>query len=165
MPAQTPTPVDAFPLTSNTAGSFAVGYDPTDPTETPRGTTVVISVATILGFAFNRSNHTGTQPVSSITDFDAEVVSAVNSELGGTDWQTQRAPQVTETPAGTTDGVNTIFTLSAGATDGSLLLDRNGVVQKQGDDYTRPANSATITFTLGAVPVPSDSLRATYVPV
>lgn len=66
-----------------------------------------------------------------------------------------------ETPAGAVDGTNRVFTLAGTPNPArSLLVYRNGLLQKEGVDYTLSAN--TITFTLVSVPVPGDILTASY---
>jgi hypothetical protein len=66
-----------------------------------------------------------------------------------------------ELPAGTLDGVNTAFALSyAPAPAASLLLFRNGLLQKAGVDYTLAGS--TVTFLAGSTPQPGDSLLASY---
>ncbi|MBI3665017.1 MAG: hypothetical protein HY236_02135 [Acidobacteria bacterium] len=65
------------------------------------------------------------------------------------------------TPSGTIDGTNTVFTLSPGPSPAaSLVLTRNGVVQKTGIDYTLAGG--TITFTAAATPQAGDALLAWY---
>jgi hypothetical protein len=66
-----------------------------------------------------------------------------------------------ETPSGVVDGSNRQFSLSRPASPpASLLLYRNGMLQKQGLDYTL-AGSA-ITFVAVATPQPGDVLIASY---
>lgn len=67
-----------------------------------------------------------------------------------------------ETPAGTLDGTNVVFTLTnTPAPTNGLVLFRNGIVQKAGGfDYTLSGN--TITFVDGATPQPGDTLLAWY---
>ena len=66
-----------------------------------------------------------------------------------------------ETPAGTVDGVNAAFTLAATpAPAASLRLYRNGLLQKEGVDFTLSGN--TVSFLSGAVPQPGDILLAYY---
>ncbi len=66
-----------------------------------------------------------------------------------------------ETPSGTIDGVNDTFTLAVAPDPaGSLELNKNGVVQKPGVDFT--LSSTTITFLAGAIPQTGDSLLAWY---
>lgn len=66
-----------------------------------------------------------------------------------------------ELPAGNIDGSNTVFTLAGSPSPGSsLLLFRNGVLQKQGVDYSLSNNQ--ITFLAGAVPSAGDVLAASY---
>jgi hypothetical protein len=66
-----------------------------------------------------------------------------------------------ETPAGTLDGSNASFILAnAPNPSSSLALFRNGILLRQGGDYTLAANA--ITFQTGAVPQPTDVLIASY---
>lgn len=66
-----------------------------------------------------------------------------------------------ETPAGTRDGTNATFTLSAAPNPPlSLQLFRNGVLQTAGIDYT--LSGSTVTVLPASVPGPMDSLVATY---
>jgi hypothetical protein len=66
-----------------------------------------------------------------------------------------------ETPAGTLDGTNAVFTLAnPPAPAASLALYRNGVLQAQNVDYSVAGN--TITFAPASTPQPSDTLVATY---
>jgi len=66
-----------------------------------------------------------------------------------------------ETPAGTTDGGNANFTLSyAPSPAASLSLYRNGILMKQGSDYTASGN--VVTFLPVNIPMPSDTLTAYY---
>lgn len=67
------------------------------------------------------------------------------------------------TPSGTIDGSNRIFTLaSAPNPTGSLLLFKNGLLQRSGagNDYTLAGN--VITFATDNVPMPGDILLASY---
>ena len=66
-----------------------------------------------------------------------------------------------EFPAGTLDGTNALFVLAnVPNPSASLALFRNGLLLRQGGDYTLSAN--TVTFQTGAVPQPSDLLAASY---
>ncbi len=66
-----------------------------------------------------------------------------------------------DVPAGIVDGANRIFTLAvAPVPDASLLLYRNGLLQKNGIDYTLTGN--TVTFLIAATPQPGDILLASY---
>lgn len=86
------------------------------------------------------------------------------------------APQIqavaNETPAGTLDGVNAVFTLAANLYPASLMVFRNGLLQTPGADYaiSYPGGVATLTFfaagsppgSPGSIPQPGDLLRAYY---
>ncbi len=66
-----------------------------------------------------------------------------------------------EVLAGTVDGANTTFTVSAAPTPvSSLALYRNGMLQKAGLDYTLSGN--TIQFLTASTPQPGDTLLASY---
>jgi hypothetical protein len=66
-----------------------------------------------------------------------------------------------EAPAGAVDGSNATFTLAAAPSPvNSLNLYRNGVLLKQGLDYTAFGNA--ISFYLGAIPQSGDTLAASY---
>ncbi len=66
-----------------------------------------------------------------------------------------------ETPGGAVNGVNGIFTLANAPVPGSsLALFRNGLIQKQGLDYS--LSNSTITFQSSYVPQPADALTASY---
>jgi len=65
---------------------------------------------------------------------------------------------VSETPAGTLNGANKVFTLSFTPAPGSLLLALNGVAQFMGTDYT--ISGTAITYTVA--PRTSDLHNAWY---
>jgi hypothetical protein len=66
-----------------------------------------------------------------------------------------------EALAGVVDGANLAFTVSAApAPASSLALYRNGVLQKQGQDYT--LSGTQIGFLPAAAPQPGDTLLASY---
>jgi len=66
-----------------------------------------------------------------------------------------------ETPAGVVDGFNAVFSLIQPPTpSSSLLLYRNGILQKRFVDYTLEGNS--VQFVPGAVPQAGDVLLASY---
>lgn len=66
-----------------------------------------------------------------------------------------------ETPNGMLNGSNAAFTLSMAPNPvASLLLFRNGMLQKAGVDFT--VASSSISFLPGSVPQPGDLLQASY---
>ncbi len=66
-----------------------------------------------------------------------------------------------ETPAGNVNGSNTVFTLAqAPAPASSLQIFRNGILQKNGVDYT--VSGSTVTFGSASVPQTGDLLLASY---
>jgi hypothetical protein len=66
-----------------------------------------------------------------------------------------------ETPAGAVNGTNAMFTLAFSPSPAAaLLLYRNGLLMKQGTDYSLSGN--TITFFLASVPQATDLLVASY---
>ena len=69
--------------------------------------------------------------------------------------------QDAETPSGVIDGVNVTFTLAATPNPAaSLVLTKNGIVQKPAIDFT--LSLATITFLIGAEPQVGDTLLSWY---
>jgi hypothetical protein len=64
-----------------------------------------------------------------------------------------------ETPSGSVNDSNTVFTIANEPITGTLLLFLNGLLQKEGDDYTR--SGLTITFILA--PPTGSTLLAHYV--
>jgi hypothetical protein len=66
-----------------------------------------------------------------------------------------------EIPAGTINGANTTFTLAnTPSPQTSLELYRNGLLMKQGADYS--ISGATLTFVAASIPGAGDSLIASY---
>jgi hypothetical protein len=66
-----------------------------------------------------------------------------------------------DSPVGTMDGTNTVFTLSAAANPpSSLAVFRNGLLQKVGQDYA--ISGQTLTFVSAATPQSGDTLLASY---
>jgi hypothetical protein len=66
-----------------------------------------------------------------------------------------------EIPTGTLDGVNTLFTLqNQPSPTNSLSIYRNGILLSAGSDYS--LSGGTVTFFLGSVPQPGDTLFASY---
>jgi len=66
-----------------------------------------------------------------------------------------------ETPNGTMNGSNAAFTLSMAPNPAaSLLLFRNGLLQRAGVDFTLTGSS--LSFQPGSVPQPGDLLQASY---
>lgn len=66
-----------------------------------------------------------------------------------------------EVPGGTLDGSNVTFILSASPSPaGSLILARNGVIQKRGEDYL--LSGSTVTFQSLSIPQTGDLLQAWY---
>ena len=65
-----------------------------------------------------------------------------------------------ETPGGVVDGTNRTFTLQYPPSGSSLMLFRNGLYMKAGQDYT--LTSTTVEFSVGMAPQPQDTLVASY---
>lgn len=65
---------------------------------------------------------------------------------------------VKETPAGTIDGANQVFTLTQTPLTDTLEFLLNGMGQTEGDDYTLSTNEITMIN----APISGDSLRAKY---
>lgn len=74
---------------------------------------------------------------------------------------TKGTSQYFDVPSGTINGVNDTFTLSiAPEPSESLKLVNNGLILKQGDDYTLVGN--TITFNALAIPQGGDQIYAFF---
>jgi hypothetical protein len=67
-----------------------------------------------------------------------------------------------ETPQGNVTGSNATFTLNAPPILSSLNLHKNGLLQAQGTENDFTLSGATVSFNLGAIPVPGDTLLANY---
>ncbi len=66
-----------------------------------------------------------------------------------------------EIPSGAVNGSNVTFTLAnLPSPTASVALSRNGLLMKQGLDYTISSN--TVSFLTGAVPQPGDTILASY---
>ncbi len=65
-----------------------------------------------------------------------------------------------ETPSGSVNGVNLVFTLAHAPAGSSLILVRNGLVQRSGFDFS--LTGATVTFVGGYAPSSGDILEAWY---
>ena len=61
---------------------------------------------------------------------------------------------------GTINGTNAVFTLPSAPRSGTLMLYVNGLLMREGGDYTR--SGATVTFLAGAVPETGDWMSALY---
>lgn len=68
-----------------------------------------------------------------------------------------------EIPAGTIDGVNNIFNLSAAPVANLLFLIVNGSILREGVDYTRSGTQITITDTFN-IPNTADIFFAMFMP-
>lgn len=65
-----------------------------------------------------------------------------------------------ETPAGTINGANAVFTLAHSPVAGTLMLYVNGLLMLEGGDYS--LSGGTVTFVTAAKPETGDWIRATY---
>jgi hypothetical protein len=96
------------------------------------------------------------------------VIESVNGVVSWATLPSSTVPSFSdaETPGGTINGTNAVFTLArADANTGqSLVLTRNGIVQQSGEDYTLTivGTSGTLTFVTASIPQTGDSLQAWY---
>lgn len=120
------------------------------------GTTVTGLSSTVAGLS-----NTVTGLGNTVTTMGA-TVSSLSSQVDAITAGTTTADFAdSETPAGTLDGTNAIFTLGAIPTPAaSLQLFRNGLAQMSGIDFSLAGN--VITFLNNNVPKPSDILQAFY---
>ncbi|MBK7926847.1 MAG: hypothetical protein IPJ98_04925 [Bryobacterales bacterium] len=102
--------------------------------------------------------------LDSVVGFESDCVKVDGSaEVCGTGGAPSFGAQFidAETPSGTIDGTNTVFTLSdTPSPSASLLLYRNGILQKAGGDFH--LSGATISFVTAATPQVDDILTAVY---
>lgn len=150
-----------------TAGAFSVALAPTD-TATPSGqyyrVTCAVPKQTVSGRSvgpFSWGPETWIVPTTSGTLDISDVVQEppAPGDPGGSTGSVQFADA--EVPNGTIDGSNAAFNLtSAPSPPLSLILVRNGLIQKQGSDYT--LSGASVSFVSGATPQPGDTLMAWY---
>ena len=92
-------------------------------------------------------------PTDLVLDIDGYFVTQSQDAFAGVNFSDG------EVPGGTVDGQNTMFTL-AFTPMADPVLTNNGVVVKQGPDYT--LNGSVITFSANATPKPGDLLQAWY---
>lgn len=68
-----------------------------------------------------------------------------------------------ETPGGTVNGSNAAFTLAGGPSpSNSLLLFKNGMLQRAGSGNDFTLSGSTVTFEAGNIPATGDVLLASY---
>lgn len=75
-------------------------------------------------------------------------------------WYNQNILPTQDTPQGTLDGVNTLFTILYLPMPGTLNVYVDGLYQTPGVAYE--FNTATLTITFATPPAPSAALQATY---
>ena len=111
------------------------------------------------------SDANGLPSASSVTSTEVGYLSGVTSAI-----QTQLDARVSEskfifneTPSGTIDGSNAVFTLANSPISTKLQVMLNGLVLRPGSGADYTVTDGTITFESGAQPQSGDVLRATYV--
>ena len=116
----------------------------------------LISLGTEL-FSITTDPHTLTPPVLTVPTAASSSATPDETPVGNSQGflATSGVP-TRETPAGTVDGVNAIFTLSRSPS--LLVLTRNGVVLEDGIAFIR--SGVTITFQSGYIPTAGDVIRA-----
>ena len=125
------------------------------------GTAVAIAQVTGLSSflsALNSSVNTLTAMLNALNSTVTSVTAQVNSLAANPN---NVSFQDAETPGGTINGTNANFTLQfTPITLGSLMLFKNGVMLRNGQDYT--LTGTNITFTSNAIPQTADTLSAYY---
>lgn len=120
-----------------------LGARPTKDTSYAAGRVVIATSAGTIGSAFG-------------SPADCVHVDGTSAPCGGGGTFTD-----SEVPIGTINGTNAYFSVSGTPSPAaSLALFRNGILQKQGLDYS--LNSNTITFVTAAIPQAGDVLIASY---
>jgi len=125
------------------------------------GTAVAIAQVTGLSSflsALNSSVNTLTAMLNALNSTVTSVTAQVNSLAANPN---NVSFQDAETPGGTINGTNANFTLQfTPITPGSLMLFKNGVMLRNGQDYTFIGTN--ITFATNAIPQTGDTLNAYY---
>jgi hypothetical protein len=122
-----------------------------------------IAIAQVTGLssflsALNSSVNTLTAMVNALNSTVTSLTAQLNSLAGSAN---NVLFQDAEIPGGTINGTNATFTLQfTPLTPGSLLLFKNGVMLRNGQDYT--LTGTNITFATNAVPQTGDALSAYY---
>jgi hypothetical protein len=125
-----------------------------EPTEgaTPTGLTYTARFSLVGGTGVTVENWAVPDSASPVN------LASIRVSVGGTPAQRFADGEV---PAGPPNGVNATFTLAnVPSPAASLMLARNGIVQKAGLDYL--LTGRTITFVAGAIPQDGDVLLAWY---
>lgn len=100
--------------------------------------------------ALDRSNHTGTQTLSTISDAGSLAGKDVSDMVTG------------ETPSGSVNGSNTSYTTSNGYVSGTLQVWINGLLQKPSDHYSE-TNPSSGTFSMDEAPESGDNILVAYI--
>ncbi len=100
---------------------------------------------------------------SGLAESSPEIISP-DTNAGDKRWiLAKRIHNWEETPSGTIDGVNTVFTLTKNLNPAnSLLLFLNGLKLREGAGNDYVLSGKTITFEAGMIPATGDSLVANY---
>jgi len=125
----------------------------------------LIQNGTGLTWTYNDVSNTLTGNVS-LTPFDTDDLAEGSTNLYHTTARVTTVINntfvVNETPSGTSNGSNNIFTLANTPVTGTLQLYKNGIRQREGatEDFT--ISGATITFNASNKPTPNSTLVADY---
>jgi len=162
-PSSTPLHVSAVRIgTSGSGGSTSAGDTGTVTESEVTGLVADLGARPVKGPAFAAGavavvNSSGTLDAATGSASDCMHVDGTSGPCGG------QAPSFVDgdTLTGIVDGSNTSFALSAAPNPaGSLVLYRNGMLQKAGQDFT--LNNNTIQFLTVSTPQPGDTLLASY---
>jgi len=113
-----------------------------------------------FGFQVVDSSITTSKLANSSVTKDKISSSALGGGLTGGDGTAISINMEIETPSGTVDGSNLIFTLSNAPHQGKLILFRNGLFQANGNGMDYTLSGSTITF--AGAPKTGDTLIASY---
>jgi len=141
-----------------TNGVIALDLEPND-TATPPGTQYVVVYHPRLGPAWSERWSVATISTGSLRINQVRMPEPPPPKI--TPYGTASRYRDGEVPTGTLNGTNRTFILAvAPDPPASLILIRNGLVQRAGLDYTLTAR--TIEFVLGGIPQADDLLQAWY---
>jgi hypothetical protein len=145
--------------TSSGGGGGGAGNQTTIPESDVVGLQADLAQRPLMGVGY------GTNAVA-VVDGNGNLITAVGSPgqcvfVDGTTGVCVEPTYVdAETPGGAIDGSNNTFTLMNTPLGSSMLLYHNGLYMTPAFDYT--LIGSTITFAVGAVPLPGDILTASY---
>lgn len=146
----------AVSLTADVSGTLPIANGGTGLNTTPTNGQLLIGNTATNSYV--RATLTSTDGSVTITNGNGSIDLTVSS---GTSLTAAKFI-FNETPTGTVDGTNTVFTLAQAPVTGKVMVFVNGVLQKgASNDYS--IAGSTITFLSGSIPATGDFVTTTYI--